>query len=63
MMLFYLLANIQAKFNEQTEPIYKLLQDTENITLSNEVLEPEPTIIPHLHPKFVVSRAYMSCFT
>lgn len=41
---------LQAKFNEQMEPIYKLLRETENVNLSLDVLEPEPTIIPHLHP-------------
>nr|CAB3251285.1 general transcription factor IIE subunit 1-like [Phallusia mammillata] len=40
----------QAKFNEQMEPVYKLLREVENITLSEDVLEPKPTHIPHLHP-------------
>ncbi|XP_039258316.2 general transcription factor IIE subunit 1-like [Styela clava] len=48
---------LQAKFNEQMEPIYKLLRETENVNLSIEVLEPEPTIIPHLHPNAKPSQA------
>lgn len=40
----------QAKFNEQMDVIYKKLKEAENIRLSLEVLEPEPMIIPHLHP-------------
>ncbi|XP_062862006.1 general transcription factor IIE subunit 1 [Trichomycterus rosablanca] len=37
-----------ARFNEQIEPIYVLLRDTEDINLSHELLEPEPTEIPAL---------------
>ena len=32
------------------EPVYKLLKEVENVSLSEEVLEPKPTDIPHLHP-------------
>lgn len=34
-----------AKFNEQLQPLYDLLRDVENIKLSPECLEPEPTDI------------------
>ncbi|KAM9320471.1 general transcription factor IIE subunit 1 [Gastrophryne carolinensis] len=37
-----------ARFNEQIEPLYALLRDTEDINLSYEILEPEPTEIPSL---------------
>nr|XP_033797275.1 general transcription factor IIE subunit 1 [Geotrypetes seraphini] len=37
-----------ARFNEQIEPIYALLRETEDINLSYEILEPEPTEIPAL---------------
>ncbi|XP_061430614.1 general transcription factor IIE subunit 1 [Lethenteron reissneri] len=37
-----------ARFNEQIEPIYALLRETEDINLSHEVLEPEPSDIPAL---------------
>ncbi len=37
-----------ARFNEQIEPIYVLLRETENINLSNDLLEPEPSEIPAL---------------
>lgn len=37
-----------ARFNEQIEPIYALLRDTEDINLAYEILEPEPTEIPSL---------------
>ncbi|KAG8549596.1 hypothetical protein GDO81_020595, partial [Engystomops pustulosus] len=37
-----------ARFNEQIEPIYALLRDTEDINLAYEILEPEPTEIPAL---------------
>ena len=43
---------MKARFNEQMEPIYKLLKEVENITLSEDVLEPKPVPIPHLHPKY-----------
>lgn len=43
--------SIQAKFNEQMDPIDKKLKEAENIRLSIEVLEPEPMLIPHLHPE------------
>ncbi|KAM9329292.1 general transcription factor IIE subunit 1-like [Gastrophryne carolinensis] len=37
-----------AKFNEQIEPIFLLLQETEDIVLPSELLEPQPVEIPEL---------------
>ncbi|KAM4047202.1 general transcription factor IIE subunit 1 isoform 1-T2 [Anomaloglossus baeobatrachus] len=37
-----------ARFNDQIEPIYALLRQTEDINLAYEILEPEPTEIPSL---------------
>ncbi|CAL8267630.1 unnamed protein product [Lota lota] len=37
-----------ARFNEQIEPIYVLLRETENVNLSQDLLEPEPAEIPAL---------------
>ncbi|KAG9479836.1 hypothetical protein GDO78_011719 [Eleutherodactylus coqui] len=37
-----------AKFNEQIEPIFVLLKETEDIVLPSELLEPQPTYIPEL---------------
>ncbi|XP_072301278.1 general transcription factor IIE subunit 1 [Eucyclogobius newberryi] len=37
-----------ARFNEQIEPIYALLRETEDVNLSQDLLEPEPTEIPAL---------------
>ncbi|EDL28249.1 General transcription factor IIE subunit 1-like [Mus musculus] len=37
-----------ARFNEQIEPIYALLRETEDVNLAYEILEPEPTAIPAL---------------
>ena len=37
-----------ARFNEQIEPIYVLLRETENVNLSQDLLEPEPSEIPAL---------------
>uniref|UniRef100_A0A3B3DKM1 General transcription factor IIE subunit 1 n=1 Tax=Oryzias melastigma TaxID=30732 RepID=A0A3B3DKM1_ORYME len=37
-----------ARFNEQIEPIYALLRQTEDVNLSHDLLEPEPTEIPAL---------------
>ncbi|XP_077149749.1 general transcription factor IIE subunit 1 isoform X1 [Ranitomeya variabilis] len=37
-----------ARFNDQIEPIYALLRETEDINLAYEILEPEPTEIPAL---------------
>ncbi|XP_067849104.1 general transcription factor IIE subunit 1 isoform X1 [Heptranchias perlo] len=39
-----------ARFNEQIEPIYALLRETEDVNLAYEILEPEPTEIPSLRP-------------
>ena len=37
-----------ARFNEQIQPIYKLLQECEDIKLAPALLEPEPTDIRKL---------------
>ncbi|XP_058885913.1 general transcription factor IIE subunit 1-like isoform X1 [Acipenser ruthenus] len=37
-----------ARFNDQIEPIYVLLRETEDINLSHDLLEPEPAEIPAL---------------
>ncbi|XP_051891181.1 general transcription factor IIE subunit 1-like [Pristis pectinata] len=37
-----------ATFNEQVEPIYALLHETEDVALPHELLEPQPTEIPEL---------------
>ncbi|XP_060944423.1 general transcription factor IIE subunit 1 [Limanda limanda] len=37
-----------ARFNEQIEPIYVLLRQTEDVNLSHDLLEPEPGEIPAL---------------
>ncbi|NXA40002.1 T2EA factor, partial [Eudromia elegans] len=37
-----------ARFNEQLEPLFLLLRETEGLVLPHEVLEPQPTEIPHL---------------
>ncbi|KGL83891.1 General transcription factor IIE subunit 1 [Tinamus guttatus] len=37
-----------ARFNEQIEPIFLLLRDTEDIVLPYDLLEPQPTEIPGL---------------
>ncbi|XP_029968455.1 general transcription factor IIE subunit 1 [Salarias fasciatus] len=37
-----------ARFNEQIEPIYVLLRETEDVNLCHDLLEPEPTEIPAL---------------
>ncbi|XP_059577783.1 general transcription factor IIE subunit 1 isoform X2 [Alligator mississippiensis] len=41
-----------AKFNEQIEPIYALLQETEDVVLPYDLLEPPPTEIPELSESF-----------
>ncbi|XP_028290955.1 general transcription factor IIE subunit 1 [Gouania willdenowi] len=38
-----------ARFNEQIEPIYVLLRETEDVNLSHDLLEPEPCEIPALN--------------
>ena len=42
-----------ARFNEQIEPIYLLLRETEDINLSQDLLEPEPGEIPALKQRCV----------
>ncbi|KAM9143573.1 general transcription factor IIE subunit 1-like isoform 1-T2 [Pangshura tecta] len=41
-----------AKFNEQIEPIFALLRETEDVVLPRDLLEPEPTEIPELSESF-----------
>ncbi|NWS65999.1 T2EA factor, partial [Crotophaga sulcirostris] len=53
-----------AKFNEQLEPIFVLLRETEDIVLPYDLLEPQPTEIPELSGSFdqdVSSSALESC--
>ncbi|NWH72725.1 T2EA factor, partial [Piaya cayana] len=52
-----------AKFNEQLEPIFVLLRETEDIVLPYDLLEPLPTEIPELSGSFdqVDSRVLESC--
>jgi len=35
--------SLMAKFNDEIEPIYALLRKVEDIRLSSDILEPEPT--------------------
>lgn len=44
-----------AKFNEQLQPLYDLLREVEDIKLSPECLEPEPTDLDTI-------RGYVKCF-
>ncbi|NXD35159.1 T2EA factor, partial [Copsychus sechellarum] len=41
-----------AKFNEQIEPIFVLLRETEDTVLPHDLLEPQPTEIPELSESF-----------
>ncbi|NXX37273.1 T2EA factor, partial [Nicator chloris] len=41
-----------AKFNEQIEPVFVLLRETEDIVLPYDLLEPQPTQIPELSESF-----------
>ncbi|NWS28321.1 T2EA factor, partial [Polioptila caerulea] len=41
-----------AKFNEQMEPVFVLLHETEDIVLPYDLLEPQPTEIPELSESF-----------
>ncbi|KFP69195.1 PREDICTED: general transcription factor IIE subunit 1-like [Acanthisitta chloris] len=41
-----------AKFNEQIEPVFVLLCETEDIVLPYDLLEPQPTVIPELSESF-----------
>ncbi|NXU19862.1 T2EA factor, partial [Pardalotus punctatus] len=41
-----------AKFNEQMEPVFVLLRETEDIVLPYDLLEPQPTEIPELLESF-----------
>lgn len=46
-----------ARFNEQIEPIYALLRETEDINLSHDLLEPEPAEIPALKQRSVSEKS------
>ncbi|NXP44199.1 T2EA factor, partial [Heliornis fulica] len=53
-----------AKFNEQIEPIFVLLRETEDLVLPCDLLEPQPTEIPELSESFdqkVSSSVLESC--
>ncbi|NWS94420.1 T2EA factor, partial [Mionectes macconnelli] len=53
-----------AKFNEQMEPVFVLLRETEDIVLPYDLLEPQPTEIPELSESFdqkLSSSALESC--
>ncbi|NXG77566.1 T2EA factor, partial [Baryphthengus martii] len=52
-----------AKFNEQIEPIFVLLRETEDVVLPYDLLEPQPTEIPELSESFdqVSSSVLESC--
>lgn len=41
-----------AKFNEQMEPIFVLLQEIEDTILTYDLLEPQPTEIPELTQRY-----------
>ncbi|NWW41494.1 T2EA factor, partial [Panurus biarmicus] len=41
-----------AKFNEQIEPVFVLLRETEDVVLPYDLLEPQPTEIPELSESF-----------
>ncbi|XP_006006478.1 general transcription factor IIE subunit 1-like [Latimeria chalumnae] len=41
-------STLLARFNEQIEPIYALLRETEDLLLPFDLLEPQPTEIPEL---------------
>ncbi|NXC31889.1 T2EA factor, partial [Campylorhamphus procurvoides] len=53
-----------AKFNEQIEPVFVLLRETEDIVLPYDLLDPQPTEIPELSESFdqkLGSSALESC--
>uniref|UniRef100_A0A8D2MW50 General transcription factor IIE subunit 1 n=1 Tax=Zonotrichia albicollis TaxID=44394 RepID=A0A8D2MW50_ZONAL len=45
-----------AKFNEQIEPLFVLLRETEGIVLPLDLLEPQPTEIPELSESHLFTR-------
>lgn len=49
-----------ARFNEQIEPIYALLRETEDINLAYEILEPEPTEIPALKQRWECAWSFLT---
>lgn len=48
-----------ARFNEQIEPIYALLRETEDVNLSQDLLEPEPAEIPALKQRSAPDKPLM----
>ncbi|NWX36603.1 T2EA factor, partial [Notiomystis cincta] len=53
-----------AKFNEQIEPVFVLLRETQDVVLPYDLLEPQPTEIPELSESFdpkLGSSALESC--
>lgn len=48
-----------ARFNEQIEPIYALLRETEDVNLSHDLLEPEPSEIPALKQRSVFRKTLL----
>uniref|UniRef100_A0A8C3V9Y8 General transcription factor IIE subunit 1 n=1 Tax=Catharus ustulatus TaxID=91951 RepID=A0A8C3V9Y8_CATUS len=51
-----------AKFNEQIEPIFVLLRETEDIVLPYDLLEPQPTEIPELSESLTLGSSVLeSC--
>uniref|UniRef100_A0AAY4EII1 Transcription factor TFIIE alpha subunit C-terminal domain-containing protein n=1 Tax=Denticeps clupeoides TaxID=299321 RepID=A0AAY4EII1_9TELE len=52
-----------ARFNDQIEPIYVLLRETEDVNLSHELLEPEPTEIPALKQRSAATAGAMGAGT
>ena len=52
-----------ARFNEQIEPIYVLLRETEDVNLSHDLLEPEPAEIPALKQRSVCNNGNTALIT
>lgn len=50
-----------ARFNEQIEPIYALLRETEDVNLSHDLLEPEPSEIPALKQRSLRKNSLFHC--
>lgn len=52
-----------ARFNEQIEPIYALLRETEDVNLAYELLEPEPMEILALKQRWARGTELYVCDT
>lgn len=52
---------LMARFNEQMEPLYKLLSEVEDVKLAPSLLEPEPTDISHLQRYY--KKTFLSCYS